>query len=122
MKVCDLLNESSINLQSKAENKREAIKALVKLMNKNKNLKKVGEFLKVVIETEEIYLTKYATMVASAGKHLHMEKPGGVNLSDFENLINILKSKKSVFSVGYMYRFNPVIRKTIERIKSGEFG
>ena len=30
MKVCDLLNESSINLQSKAENKREAIKALVK--------------------------------------------------------------------------------------------
>ena len=53
MKVCDLLNESSINLQSKAENKREAIKALVKLMNKNKNLKKVGEFQKVVIETEE---------------------------------------------------------------------
>ena len=76
----------------------------------------------VVVETEEIYLTKYATMVASAGKHLHMEKPGGVNLSDFENLINILKSKKSVFSVGYMFRFNPVIRKTIERIKSGEFG
>ena len=24
----------------------------------------------------EIYLTKYALMVASAGKHLHTEKPG----------------------------------------------
>lgn len=53
MKVCDLLSEVSINLQSKANDKREAIKALVKLMNKNKNLKKVGEFQKVVFETEE---------------------------------------------------------------------
>ena len=54
MKVCDLLNETSINLQSKAENKREAVKDLVKLMSKNKNLKKVGEFQKVVFETEEL--------------------------------------------------------------------
>jgi len=35
-------------------------------------------FLLLVIETEEIYLTKYALMVAEAGKHLHMEKPGGM--------------------------------------------
>ena len=53
MKVCDLLNEVSINLQSKADDKREAVKNLVKLMSKNKNLKKVGEFQKVVFETEE---------------------------------------------------------------------
>ena len=32
----------------------------------------------VVVETEEIYLIKYALMVANAGKHLHMEKPGSV--------------------------------------------
>ena len=48
MKVCDLLSEVSINLQSKADDKREAIKALVKLMNKNKKIKKVGEYQKVV--------------------------------------------------------------------------
>ena len=30
----------------------------------------------VAVETEEIYLTKYALMVAEAGKHLHMEKAG----------------------------------------------
>lgn len=54
MKVCDLLNEVSINLQSKADTKREAIKDLVKLMSKNKNLKKVGEFQKVVFEKEEL--------------------------------------------------------------------
>ena len=33
----------------------------------------------VAVETEEIYLTKYATMVAKAGKHLHMEKTVGGN-------------------------------------------
>lgn len=53
MKVCDLLNQVSIDLQCKAENKRDAVKSLVKLMSKNKNLKKVGEFQKVVFETEE---------------------------------------------------------------------
>ncbi len=76
----------------------------------------------VAVETEEIYLTKYALMVANAGKHLHMEKPGGRELADFEKLVDTLKEKKLVFSLGYMYRFNPVIRKTLERVKNGEFG
>ena len=52
----------------------------------------------VAVETEEIYLTKYALMVAKAGKHLHMEKPGGVELSDFRKLISILKEKSLVQS------------------------
>ena len=53
MKVCDFLNVESINLKSKADTKREAIKDLVKAMKKSKNLDKVGEFQKVVNETEE---------------------------------------------------------------------
>lgn len=76
----------------------------------------------VVVETEEIYLTKYAQMVADAGKHLHMEKPGGLDLKAFEKLVNTLKSNNLAFSVGYMYRFNPVISKAIERVKNGELG
>ena len=76
----------------------------------------------VVVETEEIYLTKYALMVAKAGKHLHMEKPGGVELNDFEELIRILKEKNLAFTTGYMYRFNPKIREAIEKVKSGELG
>lgn len=76
----------------------------------------------VAVETEEIYLTKYALMVANAGKHLHMEKPGGLELNKFEELINILKSKLLVFSTGYMYRFNPKINEALEKIKNGELG
>ena len=76
----------------------------------------------VVVETEEIYLTKYALMVAKAGKHLHMEKPGGCEIADFEELVSVLREKKLIFSTGYMYRFNPKIREALQRIKSGELG
>lgn len=76
----------------------------------------------VAVETEEIYLTKYALMVAEAGKHLHMEKPGGRELSDFERLVETLRSKELVFSTGYMYRFNPKILEALEKVKNGELG
>ena len=76
----------------------------------------------VAVETEEIYLTKYATMAAQAKKHLHMEKPGGLCLSDFERLISIVKENGTVFHTGYMYRYNPIISELIERIDRGELG
>ncbi|MBQ7356450.1 MAG: Gfo/Idh/MocA family oxidoreductase [Clostridia bacterium] len=76
----------------------------------------------VLVETEEIYLTKYALMVARAGKHLHMEKPGGVDIDEFRELVCMMKEKRLVFSLGYMYRFNPKIREVLERVKSGELG
>ena len=76
----------------------------------------------VAVETEEIYLTKYALMVAKAGKHLHMEKPGGREVANFEELIRLLKEKHLVFSIGYMYRFNPAIRAALEKVERGDLG
>ena len=76
----------------------------------------------VTVETEEIFLTKYALMAAKADKHIHMEKPGGTNLSEFEELIGVLKEKKLTFSTGYMYRFNPKIIEALEKVKNGELG
>ena len=76
----------------------------------------------VTVETEEIYLTKYAQMVADSKKHMHMEKPGGVNLADFEKLIETVKKNNTVFHTGYMYRYNPYIMELKEQIKNGELG
>ena len=76
----------------------------------------------VAVETEEIYLTKYALRAARAGKHLHMEKPGGLDIESFRELVGILKEKNLVFSVGYMYRFNPMIKKAFDKIKNGDLG
>lgn len=76
----------------------------------------------VAIETEEIYLTKYARMAAEAGKAIHMEKPGGMDLCSFESLISTVKEKKVSFHVGYMYRYNPEIIRLVKRVKNGELG
>ena len=76
----------------------------------------------VAVETDEIYLTKYALLAAKAGKHIHMEKPGGANLHEFEQLIETVKESKTVLHIGYMYRYNPFIKDAIERAKRGEFG
>ncbi len=76
----------------------------------------------VTVETEEIYLTKYALMAARAGKHIHMEKPGGCEKSDFEELVRVLKEKNLVFSIGYMFRHNPKIKEALEKVKNGNLG
>lgn len=76
----------------------------------------------VTIETDEIYLTKYALLAAQAGKHVHMEKPGGTKLSDFEKLINAMRQSGKVFHTGYMYRYNPYIIELLQRIQNGELG
>ena len=51
-----------------------------------------------------------------------MEKPGSQNLSEFEELIKILKEKNLVFSTGYMYRFNPKVKDALARVKAGKLG
>lgn len=76
----------------------------------------------VTVETDEIYLTKYATLAAEAGKHIHMEKPGGADLQEFEALIDTVRKGGKVFHLGYMYRYNPTISNLIRRVKAGELG
>lgn len=76
----------------------------------------------VIVETEEIYLTKYALMVAKSGKHIHMEKPGGTVLLDFQNLIEIVKKNNTIFHIGYMYRYNPYVKELMTKVKNGDLG
>lgn len=76
----------------------------------------------VTVETEEIHLTKYARMAVRNGKHVHMEKPGGTQLSDFEELIAAAKQAGSILHLGYMYRYNPAVRNLLKQIDKGELG
>lgn len=80
------------------------------------------EITAVSVETDEIHLTKYALLAAKHGKHIHMEKPGGRELPDFEKLIDTVKKNNTVFHIGYMYRYNPYVIDALERVKKGELG
>ena len=75
-----------------------------------------------VIETEEVNLTEYAQIAAKAGLPVHMDKPGGLDLPAFEELIKTVKTNKTVFHLGYMYRYNKAINEAVRKAKSGELG
>lgn len=76
----------------------------------------------VVIETDKTTLAKYSLIAAQAGKHVHMEKPGSPVLAEFEAMIEELRARNLVFSIGYMYRFNPKFQEVLARVKSDELG
>ena len=76
----------------------------------------------VAVETEEVNLTKYALMAAQHGKHIHMDKPGGWELSEFEELIRTARKNHVVLHLGYMYRYNPCVQKLLQQVKNGELG
>ena len=76
----------------------------------------------VTIETDEVFLTKYALMAAKANKHIHMEKPGGTDKNMFNELIDVMKKTGKVFHTGYMYRYNPYIQELFKQVDNGELG
>ncbi len=109
------------------ENEREKCSAAMPMFDAYKELT-LDEVLNdesieaVFVETEEKYLTKYALLAAKHKKHIHMEKPGGMLLSDFEELIEAVKANNVIFHTGYMYRYNPEVIKLLAQVKSGELG
>lgn len=76
----------------------------------------------VLIETEEKNLTDYAMMAARAGKHIHMDKPGGMSLSAFEALVQTARQNARILHLGYMYRYNPAVMALFDKIKQGQLG
>lgn len=80
------------------------------------------EIKAVFIETDEKYLTHYATLAAMANKSIHMDKPGSFDYDSFYQVVEMAKAHNLIFHLGYMYRYNPVVMDTIEKIKHGYLG
>lgn len=76
----------------------------------------------VVIQTEEIYTSKYVKLAALNNKHVHMEKAGGVCHDEYIESVELLKKNNKIFHTGYMFRYNPCIIELINAIKNGELG
>ena len=75
-----------------------------------------------VIETDDLLLSKYARLAIERGLHVHMDKPGGQDHKEFCEMVDFAKENGLVFHTGYMYRYNPAIKKTIEMVKNNELG
>ncbi|MBU2959265.1 Gfo/Idh/MocA family oxidoreductase [Citreicella sp. C3M06] len=57
-----------------------------------------------------------------AGKHVLLEKPIAMDLSEADDLINIARSKGVKFTIGYSQRFNPKIAYARKAIAEGKLG
>ena len=76
----------------------------------------------VTVETDELYLSRYALMAAERGLHVHMDKPGGIEPDEFEKLVETARRNGSVLHLGYMYRYNPSVMELLQQVKNGELG
>lgn len=76
----------------------------------------------VTIETEEKNLLQYALIAAQAGKHIHLDKPAGMDLTLFERLLKTVRNNRLTLHLGYMYRYNPEVVRAVEMARSGELG
>ncbi len=85
-------------------------------------LLEMKELEAVTIETQEESATYYAQLFAEKGIHVHLDKPGSQSRESFKYLIETLRSHNSVLQMGYMYRYNPAVMDTLQRVKSGELG
>lgn len=76
----------------------------------------------VIIETEDPKLVYYANMAAQRGLHVFMDKPGSQSPEDFEAMLATVYQNKKVFGIGYIYRFHPLVQKTLAMVKEGKLG
>lgn len=63
----------------------------------------------VLVETPVRDLLSTAARCVSAGKHIHLDKPAGASLTDYQHLLTRAQSQRLLVQMGYMYRYNPAV-------------
>jgi predicted dehydrogenase len=76
----------------------------------------------VAVESEMRYHAPHALLALKAGKHVHLEKPPGLRLSEMQGLVEIAREKKLFLQVGYMWRYNPGFKVIFEAVRQGWLG
>lgn len=81
-----------------------------------------GDIEAVFCEGHELRSVSDAQKCADHGLHIHLDKPGGIDLNAFEKLLCDAQRKDLTLQMGYMYRYNPAMEYTLARVKKGELG
>ena len=76
----------------------------------------------VAIETDEDLATEYAQKFVDRGVAVHLDKPGSAGVKSFTHLIESARAGDVPLQMGYMYRYNPIVQKSLEMVRSGKLG
>lgn len=71
---------------------------------------------------QEKRLTQTARRCIEAGKHVHLDKPANGTVEEFKALLDCARTRKRVLQLGYMYRYNPAVKRCIMLAKEGQLG
>lgn len=76
----------------------------------------------VLVETSPKDNLAVARACVAAGKHIHLDKPAGESLVEFEKILQEAERQELLVQMGYMYRFNPAIVLLRQFISQGWLG
>jgi predicted dehydrogenase len=76
----------------------------------------------VAVETDVCDLVPTAARCVEAGKHLHLDKPGGESIGPFKKLLDEAGRRQLTVQLGYMYRNNPAIQFCFRAVREGWLG
>jgi len=76
----------------------------------------------VLVETRVKDSLNAAEACVTAGMHIHLDKPAGQSLPQFERILHAATQKQLLVQMGYMYRYNPGIVLLHEFLKHGWLG
>ncbi|WP_153558062.1 Gfo/Idh/MocA family protein [Roseimaritima sediminicola] len=76
----------------------------------------------VLVETRVRDLLDNAEACIAAGKHIHLDKPAGESLPQFERILAAAERQGLLVQLGYMYRYNPAILLLHDFLQRGWLG
>jgi len=76
----------------------------------------------VLVETRVRDLLDNAEAAVGAGLHVHLDKPAGESLAQYERILAAARAKKLLVQMGYMYRYSPAVVMLREFLRSGWLG
>ncbi len=76
----------------------------------------------VVVATTNAALAPAATRAAQAGKHVLVEKPGAVRLSELDGLESAARVRRVAVKVGFNHRFHPALLEARRLVDDGALG
>ena len=76
----------------------------------------------VTVETDVPDLVATAKRCLDAGMHIHLDKPGGESLSEFQGMLDKARAGQLTVQMGYMYRHNPALQLCLRAVREGWLG
>ena len=76
----------------------------------------------VLVETDVCDLLANAQKCVQAGMHVHIDKPAGESLPQFQKVLTLADERKLMVQLGYMYRYNPGVQLLRRFLKEGWLG